>query len=205
VVQGFVDSLAHPGGNMTGFSVLQPSVAPKWVELLKEISPSLRRVAVLMNPDNSGADGMVRAVGEAAPRLGVEVSAMPVRSSSDIESALAGLAIHPDSGFVVPPDPATAGHRKVVVDLAARHRLPAIYALRSFAVDGGLASYGINLPAVFGRAAGYVDQMLRGERAADLPVQRPTTFELVLNLRAAKATGIAFSTQLLRLADELIE
>jgi putative ABC transport system substrate-binding protein len=205
VAQGFVQSLARPGGNITGFSVLQPSLGPKWMELLKEIAPSVRRVAVLMNTDNSGSTVMVRSISDAAPKLGVEAVALTVRSAAEIEAALETLAKTPDSGFVVPADPSLSAHRQLVVELAARHRLPAIYALRNFAVAGGLVSYGISIPALFGQAAGYIDQILRGEKVADLPVQRPTTFELVLNLRAAKSSGIAINSRLLHLADELIE
>jgi putative ABC transport system substrate-binding protein len=205
VGQGFVQSLAHPGGNLTGFSVLQPSLGPKWVELLREIAPAVRRIAMLINSENSGSMLMVRTTTEAAQKLGVEVAAAPIRTAPDIEAVMEMLARTPNIGLIVPADPALSAHRKLVVDLAARHRLPAVYALRIFANEGGLASYGISIPAVFRQASSYVDQILHGEKPGDLPVQRPTTFELVLNLRAATESGITLSPELVHLADELIE
>jgi putative ABC transport system substrate-binding protein len=148
---------------------------------------------------------VARAAAAAAEKMAVEAVAVHARTAAEIEAAMEVLASKPNGGLIVPPSPAVTAHRKLIVGLAARYRLPAVYGVRGFAADGGLVSYGASIPALFRQAAGYVDQILRGEKAADLPVQRPTTFELVINLRAAKEFGIALSSQLLALAHELIE
>jgi putative ABC transport system substrate-binding protein len=205
VTQGWIQSLARPGGNMTGFVVLPPSLGAKWLELLKEVAPQVNRVAVLINTENSSSMVLARSAAAAAEKLAVEAIAVHGRTAAEIEAAMEMLASTPKSGLIVPPDPVVTAHRKLIVGLAARYRLPAVYGVRGFAADGGLISYGASIPALFRQAAGYVDQILRGEKAADLPVQRPTTFELVINLRAAKDFGIALNPQLLALANELIE
>ena len=203
MTQGFVQSLAQPGGNMTGFTAL--NLGSKSLELLKEMAPPVARVAVLINPDNLSNMADTRLAAVAAEKLAVEAVAAPIRTVPEVEAAMEMIASKPNGGLIVPADPFLAGHRKLIVGLAARYRLPAVYAQRSFVVDGGLASYGASIPALFRQAAGYVDQILRGEKAANLPVQRPTTFELVINLRAANALGVGLTPQLLALANELIE
>jgi putative tryptophan/tyrosine transport system substrate-binding protein len=205
VREGFVQSLARPGGNMTGFAILEPTIGPKWLELLREIAPQVTRVAVLFNADNGGSVLLFHSAADAAEKFGLEVTSAPIRTAVDIEAAMEMLGRKPNGGFIVPPDPATATHRKLIVSLAARYRLPAVYSLRSFASDGGLASYGINLPALFRQAADYVDRILQGQNPADLPVQRPTKFELIINLQTAKALGLDLESSLIALADELIE
>jgi putative ABC transport system substrate-binding protein len=205
VAEGLVQSLAHPGGNMTGFSSVEPSLGPKWLELLKEIAPRVTRVAVLFNPGNSGSVLLSRAAVDGAKGFGLEVGATPVREAAEIEAAAEMVAKGPNSGLVVPPDPTIAGHRKLIVELAARYRLPAAYALRSFVVEGGLISYGISIPDLFRQAAGYVDRILRGDKPEYLPVQQPTKFELLVNLKAAKELGLVVPPALLTRADEVVE
>lgn len=205
VAEGFAQSLARPGGNMTGFSTVEPSLGPKWLELLKEIAPRLTRVAFLFNPANSGSVLLSRAAADGAKRFGLEVVAAPIAGAAAIEAAVEMVASQPNSGLVVPPDPTIAGHRKLIVELASRHRLPAAYALRSFVVEGGLISYGISIPELFRQAAGYVDRILRGDKPEDLPVQIPTKFEMLINLKAAKELGIEVSPTLLARADEVVE
>jgi putative ABC transport system substrate-binding protein len=205
VAQGYIGSLAQPGGNMTGFTVLETTVGPKWVELLKDIAPQLTRVAVLFNPDNSGSVLMSRAAVAAAPNFAVEARASPIREAADVEAIMTTLGRASGGGLIVPPDPRMAGHRKLIIELAARYRLPGIYALRSFTAEGGLISYGINIPDLFRQTAVYVDRILRGERPADLPVQSPTKFELIINLKTAKLLALAVPQRLLVGADEVIE
>jgi putative ABC transport system substrate-binding protein len=205
VAEGFVQSLAHPGANMTGFSTVEPSLGPKWLELLKEIAPRVSRAAFLVNPANSGSLLLFRAAADGAKKFGLEVVATPGRDAAEIESAVAAAAAQPDGGLIVPPDPIIAGHRKLIVELAARHRLPAAYALRSFVTEGGLVSYGISIPDLFRQAAGYVDRILRGDKPEDLPVQAPTKFETLVNLKTAKALGLEVPPSLLARADEVIE
>jgi len=205
VAQDFVQSLAHPGANMTGFSVVEPTLGPKWLELLKEIAPRVTRVSVLLNPGNSGSALLAHAAADSSKRFGLEMVVTPIRDAAEIEAAAEMLAKQPNSGLIFPPDPVIAGHRKLIVDLAARHRLPAVYALRSFVDEGGLISYGISIPELFRQAAGYVDRILRGDKPEDLPVQGPTKFELLINLKAAKGLGIEAPPTLLARADEVIE
>ncbi|MBV9203183.1 MAG: ABC transporter substrate-binding protein [Alphaproteobacteria bacterium] len=200
---GYVQSLAHPGGNLTGFTVLEPSLGPKLLELLKEIAPRLRLAAVLFNSDNPGNRQLSDAA--AAAKSGIEVVATPVRESSDIHEAITKLGREPNTGLIVLPDPGTNSHRKLIVELAARYQLPAIHALRAATVDGALMSYGVDLPDLFRRAASYVDRILRGEKPADLPVQQPTKFELIINIKTAKALGLIIPDNLLATADEVIE
>jgi putative ABC transport system substrate-binding protein len=208
VGSGFVESLARPGGNVTGFTNhFEPSVAAKWLELLKEIAPHLTRVAILFNPDIAAGPGghFVQPLETAAAALRMEIRQLQVRKPEDIEPAVAGWAREPNGGLIVSPDPATITQRDRIVALAARYRLPAVYPFRFFLTDGGLISYGIEYADVFRSAAKYVDRILRGEKPTNLPVQLPTKFELVINLKTAKSLGLQVSDKLLALADEVIE
>jgi putative ABC transport system substrate-binding protein len=205
VAQGFVSSIARPGGNMTGFTVLEPSVGPKLLELLKSIAPNVKRTGVLINPANSGSVRLAGAIVAAGPNLAVDATAMPIQQSSDIDVAIAKLGSEPGGGLIVLPDPAMAGHRKLIIELADRHQLPAIYGLRQYVANGGLISYGISLPELFRQAALYVDRILRGEKPADLPVQSPIKFELIINLKTAKTLSLSVPQGLLVAADEVIE
>jgi putative tryptophan/tyrosine transport system substrate-binding protein len=190
---------------MTGFTVLEPSVGPKLLELLKAIAPNVKRAGVLFNPDNSGSVLMADAIVVAGSNFAVNVATMPIHETSDIDAAVVKLGREPGAGLVIPPDPAVAGHRKLIIELAARYQLPAIYGLRLYAINGGLISYGISIPELFRQAALYVDRILRGERAADLPVQLPVRFELVINLKTAKTLSLSVPQGLLVSADEVIE
>ena len=203
---GFVESLARPGGNLTGFSTFDPMMASKWVELLREISPGLGRVAVMFNPQTTTARGtLFLAVVETAARS-ISFEVMDVRDADEIEQKVATFARdHPAEGLIVGPDPFTTTHRTKIVALAARYKLPAVYPYRWFATAGGLISYGTEALDQFRRAGGYVDRILRGEKPADLPVQAPTKFELVINLKTAKALGLDIPPTLIALADEVIE
>jgi putative ABC transport system substrate-binding protein len=202
---GFVAGLAHPGGNVTGFSTFDPAIAGKWVELLKEVAPGLVRVAVLFNPQTTTARGNVflPAIEAAAGSIPVEVLA--VRDAGEMEERIAAFARQPAGGLIVGPDPFTTTHRQKIAALAAQHKLPAIYPYRWFAAAGGLISYGTDVLDQFRRAGGYIDRVLKGEKAGELPVQAPSKFELVLNLGAAKALGLAIPPTLLARADEVIE
>jgi putative tryptophan/tyrosine transport system substrate-binding protein len=205
VGDGFVKSLAHPGGNLTGFTVLEESIGAKLLELLKEIAPTAVRIAVMINPDSPSHLRLFNSAADAAKRFDVEVIKTPVRDVADIEAALTQLGRNPAQGLIVPPDPSTNTHRKLIVELAARYRIPTIYALRAAIIEGGLISYGVDIPDLFRQAAVYADRVLRGEKPADLPVQQPTKFELLINLKTAKALGIEVPATLLALADEVIE
>ena len=204
VVDGLVPSLAHPGGNLTGFYVFEPSFGAKMLELLKEIGPLVGRVAILSNPDANPASWFAATVA-AAPRFAVEVVSAPLRDSNQIEAAMAQWGREPNFGLIVVPDPATNAHRKLINELAARHRVPVIHALRAAAAEGGLISYGVDLPNLFRQAAVYVDHILKGANPADLPVSLPTKFELVINLTTAKTLGIDVPLALMVRADELLD
>ena len=206
VGQGFVESLAHPGGNNTGFSIYDPSLAGKWLQMLTEITPPVAHAAVLYEPATTPFAGLVlHAIDEAAPSVGVAVEAAPCRDDAEIEAMMAKVAREDRSGLLVMEGAFTNAHRDAIVALAARYRLPAIYAYRFFTVAGGLMSYGVDPPDTFRRAADYIDRILKGAKPGDLPVQRPTKFELVINLKTAKALGITIATPLLATADEVIE
>src|SRR6516165_9959127 len=205
VAEGLVQSLAHPGGNLTGFLVLEPSLGPKLLELLKEIAPSVARIAILFNPDNPGNQRLATWAIAAAPKFAVDVVAAPHRDSTEIEAAITQWGHDPAHGLIVLPDPSTNSHRQLIVELAARYRLPAIHALRAATVEGGLMSYGVDLPNLFQQAASYADRILKGESPAVLPVQLPTKFELVINLKTARALGLTVPPSLLARADEVIE
>jgi putative ABC transport system substrate-binding protein len=205
VAQGFVASLAHPGGNMTGFSNLEPTLGAKWLDLLKQVAPQATRIAFIYNPGNPGAKVTLQSAQAAAGQFSFDLLAMPVRDIAEIEAGIAGIAREPGGALLVPPDPFSTGHRKRIVELAALDRLPLVSAVRSFADEGGLLAYGVNIPELFRQAAGYVDGILRGEKPADLPVMQPTKFELVINLRTAKALGLTVPLTLQAIADEVIE
>ena len=205
VGSGFVTSLAKPGGNITGFMHYEPAMGSKWLEAVKEIAPSLGRVLVLFLPDVSANVEFVRAAEAAGPLLNVEVSSAGVRNSADIEREINAFARKPDGGLIVLPNPLNGDNRALIAGLAFRHRLPAIAAFRYMATSGLLASYGIEILELYRRAAPYVDRILKGEKAADLPVQAPTKYELVINLKTAKALGLEVPPMLLARADEVIE
>jgi putative ABC transport system substrate-binding protein len=202
---GFVNSLARPGGNATGFVSLEYGLSAKWLELLKEIAPRTTRAAVLRDPATSAGIGQFASIQSAAPSLGVEVSPINVRDPTEIERAVAAFARSDNGGLIVTGSPLTARHRDLIASLAARHKLPAVYSTRFFVTSGGLISYGPDIVDQFRRAAQYVDRILKGEKPADLAVQSPTKYELVINLKTAKALGIDVPTALLARADEVIE
>jgi putative tryptophan/tyrosine transport system substrate-binding protein len=205
VEEGFVKSLAHPGGNMTGFTNLEPSLGGKWIELLKEIAPNVTRVAIIFNPQTAPAVIIrSRSADEAAEKLAIELVRSPVRDTAEIESAITRLRRQTD-GFIMLPDTFLNIHRKTIVELASRYQLPAIYPSSYLVAEGGLASYGIDLADSFRQAAVYVDQIFHGEKPADLPVQQPTKFDLAINLKTAKALGLAVPPALLARVDEVVE
>jgi len=204
VLDGLVLSLAHPGGNLTGFYVFEPSLGAKLLELLKEMAPHVARVAILSNPDVSQANWHA-SVAPAAERLAVEVVEAPLRDSNEIEAVMAQWGRERNFGLIVVPDPATNAHRKLINELAARHRLPVIHALRAAVAEGGLMSYGVDLPNVFRQSAAYADRILKGANPADLPIFLPTKFELVINLTTAKTLGIDVPLALMVRADELLD
>ncbi len=205
VEQGLVQSLAHPGGNITGFSNLEPSLGGKWIELLKAIAPNVTRIAVIFNPQTAPAPlAMSRAADAAAEKLAIELVRAPVREQAEIEAAIRKLH-SPTQGFILLPDTFLNDYRQLIVDLAAHYQLPAMYPVRYLVAEGGLISYGIDLADTFRRAATYIDRILRGDKPADLPVQQPTKFELVINLKTAKALGLTVPLTLQASADEVIE
>ena len=202
---GFVDSLARPGGNATGFIAYEYSLAAKWLELLKQIAPGITRVAVLRDPALASGPGQFAAIQSVAPSLGVELNPVNVRDAGEIERAVTAFARSSNGGLIVTGSALTAFHRDLIIALAARHKLPTVYIERFFVVAGGLISYGPDFLDQCRRAAGYVDRILKGEKPADLPVQAPTKYELVINLKTAKALGLEVSPNLLALANEVIE
>ena len=206
IEQGFVTSFAHPGGNITGFTNYEFSIAGKWIELLKQFSPELTHVGFLFNPEAAPQSTFYFAAMEgAAPLFGVTVSALPVKSEAEIEPALASIARQTNGGLVIAPDGFLLPRRKEVVALAARHRLPAVYPYREWIEAGGLMCYALIVLERYRGAAAYVDRILKGAKPGDLPIQLPTKFELVLNLTAAKELGREFPLSLLVRADELLE
>ena len=201
---GFVDSLARPGGNATGFMEFEYSMGGKWLELLKQVVPGMTRVAVLRDTQGSGAMQFA-AIQAMAPSLMVEVTPVGLRDTGDIESAVSAFARSPNGGLIVTAGGGTLRHGNLIISLAARHKLPAVYTERSFVAGGGLISYGIDFVDQYRRAAGYVDRILKGEKPADMPVQAPTKYQLVINLKTAKALGLAIPPAVLARADEVIE
>jgi ABC-type uncharacterized transport system substrate-binding protein len=202
---GYVKSLSRPGGNVTGFMMFDYSLSGKWPELLKQIAPGVTRAAVLRDTTIAGGIGQFAVVQAVAPSLGLEVTAIDVSDERKIEREVEAFARSPNGGLIVTAGPNIIGHRKLIVTLAARHRLPAVYIERLFVAEGGLLSYGPNLVEANRQAAGYVDRILKGEKPANLPVQVPTKYYLVINLKTAKALGITVPPSLLARADEVIE
>ena len=207
VGSGFVASMARPAGNMTGFTIFPATITGKYLSMLKEIVPQLVRVAIIYNPDSAPATGtfFLTPFTDAAREFNVQPITAQVRNPAGIESAIVKLSREPNSGLIVMPDTFTAVHRKLIISLAAQFRIPTIYPYRYFAEEGGLLSYGVNTSDVFRRAAEYVSRILRGAKPADLPVRAPTKFELVINLRTAKALGLVIPKMLLAGADQVIE
>jgi putative ABC transport system substrate-binding protein len=200
---GFVESLAHPGGNVTGFTNFEPEMGGKWLQTLKEIAPAVEHVAVVLHPETSAHAGFLRTAETASVALGMKVTALGVHSVNEIEPAITQFARVPKGGLIVAPHPVTRG--KLTIDLAAHHRLPAIYPFAFHAREGGLIAYGIDQVDQWRSAATYVDRILRGAKPADLPVQQPTKYELVINLKTAKALGLDVPPMLLGRTDEVIE
>ena len=202
---GFVATLARPGGNFTGVLQYEASVVGKWLAMLKEIAPRLERVALVANPKTTAYDYFVRAAEAAATSLAIKLVPSPVATATDIEHTIELFAGAPNGGLLLPPDGTTILHRDLLIALAARHKIPAVYAFDLFVVAGGLMSYGTNQVDVFRLAASYVDRVLHGDKPAALPVQAPTKFETIVNVRTAKALGITIPPGLLVAADEVIE
>jgi ABC-type uncharacterized transport system substrate-binding protein len=206
VEQGFVQSFARPGGNITGFTNFEASIGGKWLQLLKEVDPRIARVAVIYNPQTAPFAGLfLRSVESAAPTFAVEAVAMPIQSDADIETALSMFATQPSSGLIAIPDSFTGQHRDRIIALAARYRLPALYAIPSATPSGGLMAYAVDTRDTMQRAAGYVDRILKGAKPGDLPVQQAARFQLSINLKTAKAIGLDVAPNLAARADEVIE
>ena len=202
---GFVNSLARPGGNATGFIQFEYGISGKWLELLKQIAPGVRRAAILRDPAISAGIGQFGAIQAVAPSLGLETSPINVRAADEIERAIADFARSPNGGLIVTGSGLAIVHRHLIIALAAKHRLPAVYFQRTLVADGGLISYGADVLDQYRRAASYVDRILKGEKPADLPVQTPTKYELVINLKTAKELGLEIPSSVLARADEVIE
>ena len=205
VGSGEVAGLTRPGGNATGFLLYEYGISGKWLELLKEIAPNVTRVAVLRDPATATGIGQFAAIQAVSPPFKVELTPVDVRDDGEIERAISAFTRELNGGLIVPASVAAAAHRKLIVTLAARHRLPAVYVFREFVVEGGLISYGPDLTDQYRAAAGYVDRILKGEKPADLPVQAPTKYETVINLKTAKLLGLTVPPSLLAIADQVIE
>jgi putative tryptophan/tyrosine transport system substrate-binding protein len=206
VAQGFVQSLARPGGNITGFTNLEPSFGPKWLEVLKEIAPRVGRVSLIFNPRTAPYAALFADTAQAAAHeFTTELLVERIDHLARIEAVMANLSGDPKAGLIFPPDPFTSVNRAAIIAQAARYRLPAVYAFRHFTAEGGLVSYGVDIPDLLRQAAVYVDRILRGEKPANLAVQQPTKFELLINLKAARTLGLKVPPMLLARADELIE
>jgi putative ABC transport system substrate-binding protein len=202
---GYVDSLAHPGGNATGFTVFDYSIGGKWLELLKEIAPRVTRVAVLREAALAAGPAQFGAAQTVAPSLGMELRPVDTRDAGEIERAITAFARGPNGGLLVTGSSSASSHRNLIIALAAQHRLPAVYFQRLFVAAGGLISYGTDYVDQFRQAAGYVDRILKGEKPGDLPVQTPTKYELVINLKTAKQLGVSIPPAVLARADAVIE
>jgi putative ABC transport system substrate-binding protein len=205
VGSGYVTNLARPGGNATGFSALDTAIGGKWLELLKESAPDVSRVAVILHPETPPNVGFLHAAEAAAPSLGVRVMALGAHNAAEIEGPVTKFAAEPNGGLIIAPHAVTLAFRDLIIGLAARYRLPAVYGFRVFATSGGLMSYGTRPPDIFRHGASYVDRILKGEKPGDLPVQNPTEYELVINLKTAKALGLKIPQTLLTSAHEVIE
>jgi len=202
---GFIESMARPGGNATGFAAFEYTLSGKWLELLKEIAPSVTRTAVLRDPEVTVGIGQFAIIQSAAPTLGVDVRAINLRDAGDIERAVAAFAGFPNGGLIVTTSGLAVAHHELIIALAAKYKLPAVYWRRGFVASGGLISYGFDILQTYRGMAGYVDRILKGEKPADLPVQAPTKYELAINLKTAKALGLSVPPSLLTRADEVIE
>jgi ABC-type uncharacterized transport system substrate-binding protein len=202
---GFVKTLRRPGGNVTGFMQAEFDLSGKWLELLKEIAPSVTQVAVLRDPTITAGIGQFAVIQSVSPKLSVDVTPVDIRNAAEIERDVASFARTPNGGLILTTTPLALIHSGLIIDLAARHRLPTVYSTRSYAVRGGLVSYGANFLDLYRSAAGYVDRILKGEKPADLPVQAPTRYELVINLKTAKALGLDIPPSVLARADAVIE
>ncbi len=207
VVQGFVSNLAHPGRNVTGFTLFEFSMAGKWLGMLQEIAPRTKRVAVIYHPDIAPSGPLyMRAIESVAKAFAIELVSAPVRDEAELEHAIVSVGREPNGALIVPPDIFTGSHYKQIIELADQYRLPAMYTVRRpFMMEGGLIYYGTDNADMYRRAASYVDRVLRGEKPSDLPVQAPTKFELVINLKTARALGLDVPLHLQQLADEVIE
>jgi putative ABC transport system substrate-binding protein len=205
VNRGLVASLSRPGGNTTGFTQFEFGISGKWLELLKEIAPSVTRAAVIRDPSQFSGVGMLAAIQAIAPSLRVELSALDARDTGEIERALTNFARQPNGGVIVTASAAADHHRDLIITLAKRHRLPTVHAYRYFVTEGGLIAYGPDTNEPFRLAAGYADRILKGEKPGDLPVQEPTRYQLVINLKTAKALGLDIPATVLARADEVIE
>jgi putative tryptophan/tyrosine transport system substrate-binding protein len=202
---GFVPNLAHPGGNVTGFAVFEHAIGGKWLELLKDTAPSTTGVAVVFDPDNPLQAPYLQAIEAAAPSFGIHLTPVGARNAAEIERAIAAFAQRQNGALIAVPNAVIFLHRDLIIALAARHRLPAVYPYREFTTTGGFISYGVDLPDQYRRAAGYVDLILKGAKPGELPVQLPSKFELVVNLKTAKALGLTIPEPFLQHADEVIE
>ncbi len=202
---GFIESMARPGGNVTGFVQFEYPLGGKWVELLKQIAPEVQRVAVLRDPTTASGVGLFAVVQSMAPSLAVEATVINVREAGEVERAVTGFAQSPNGGLIVTPGALAVSHSELIISLAARHKLPAVYFRRYFVANGGLLSYGYDIVQQYRGVAGYVDRILKGAKPADLPVQAPTKYQLAINLKTAKALGIEIPPTLLARADEVIE
>jgi putative ABC transport system substrate-binding protein len=202
---GFVASLARPGGNLTGFANFEPEIGGKWLQELKQMAPSVNRIAFILNRQNASWASLFRAIEDVAPTFGVTASPIDARDPTEIERAITAFGGQSNGGLIVQPDGLTSAHRHLIIELAAKLGLPAVYPFRFFVTDGGLMAYGVNPVDQFRRAASYVDRILRGAKPGDLPVQAPTKFELVINLKTAKALGLNIPESVVVRADEVIE
>ncbi len=205
VGDGLVTSLAHPGGNVTGFAVMEPSLGAKLLGMLKQVAAQTSHVGVMVNPDSVTHQRILALLATAAPDFAVEIVKASAREAAQIEAALTEWSHGSNYGLIVPSDPATNAQRRLIIELAARYRMPAIYALRAATAEGGLMSYGVDIPELFRQSAVYASRILKGEKPAELPVQLPTKFELVINLKTAKVLGVTIPQNLLVAADEVIE
>jgi putative ABC transport system substrate-binding protein len=205
VAQGFVASLSRPGGNITGFSNLESTLGAKWLDLLKEAAPQVRRAAFMYNPGNPGSSVTLSSAQAAARASGVELFDAPVSDLPAIEAVLTKLGSEPGGALILPPDPFVIAYRKRIVELATQSKMPIVSATRPFIDEGGLLAYGANIPNLFQQSADYVDRILRGQKPADMPVQQPTKFEMIVNLKGARAIDLTLPATLLARADEVIE
>jgi putative ABC transport system substrate-binding protein len=205
VAAGLVNSFPHPGGNITGFSHFELGIGGKWLEFLKEIAANVTRVAVLYDPTNAASTGYLPSIETAARAFALDIIPSPVRDNMEIERAVEALARQPGGGLILIPGPLIGASHRLIISLANRHRLPSIFSFSYYPTDGGLASYGVDLVDLYRHAAGYIDRILRGDRPADLPVQGPTKYELVINAKVAQALGLTVPPTLAARADEVIE